>query len=634
MSAWERFSWPALLLLTATLLVVSALGWIGSLGLEYDEAHFLPTALKIAHGAEEFLPPPWGFTVAHRPVPLMTMPYVGTGDALLYAAAYRLFGNGILIARWVNIALGIAVLWLTLLLARREGGLPGAGFAAALLLVDLEWLLHVPTNFGPFLLQQALGIGAVYALSRWWGREGERWFYLAVALLALAFHEKLTFLWVLSSLFLAILLFRARASAQVLRWRTLPLGLLLAVLIVSPILYFTWANPEVVLGFGRQNTKLPTDWPRLLADRWHTLDLMFQGNWTMEFTAGPSAATISRGPALWLLFAAGLLVALLRRHTLALLLYFLCAGIFAWNLIFPDAGRMHHLLLIVPYWQCAAALAFATLPRWPRAAILVLLLWSATSTVRCVATYSSAVQANHGVNHWSDMTTRATEWLLAHPELEAATTSWGLARPLFVLSGGRLDLEEHVFDTLSPNLPTDATRAIDALLAKSRVVWLVSSVMPSYSQQFDRITEIAARSGKSPQLVATIASPTGVPAIHAYRFDASPALPTRWITQPGPTISLPPDWLSVRLAWSGIADAEDEDFTLEWLSADGKTLFSDSRPLRWFPLLSPRPPLEFGRDFYPRRFNRQVASPGEPATLRLRTRFHYAAIPRIEVGLR
>jgi len=620
----------AALTLALALLLSATLPWIHHLGLEYDEAHFLPLAQKIASGAEERLDLPWGYTIAHRPIPFVTMPYVGTLDSLLYAIPYRLFGSGALTARLTNIAFAFAIFLLAYWIAHREAGPSAAALTLGLLLVDIELILHIPTGFGPFLLQQLLGLAAIAALQQWWRTGGAGLFFLATALLALAFHEKLTFIWVLGSLIPAVLLFRAKLTWQQARWWYFPAAFLLALLIVSPILYFAWAVPEIILGFGKQSAKAPADWSKLLADRWHVFDLMLRGHWTIDFTAGPPPQDLKRGPALLILFFSGLAATLWTRQRLALILYTTSIGVWVWNLPFPDAGRMHHLLLMAPLWQLAAAISLFTLALPFRVATLLLLLWSSYDATNFYRQYNTQVRQTGGINHWSDMTTKAQQFFDANPKLEAVTTSWGLGRTMTILSNGRLQLVEHYFDTLTEPFTPEATQLITELIHKDRQVWLVSDVMPIYEEQWQRVIRLA---NKQPVKIASFASRDGRNHIAAYRFDTPQPQPTRAIPQTTNEFDLIRDWQSLRFTLQGLAESDTESLNIHWLDANGQTCWIDSRPLGWIPHIKPSSTFEFSLHYWPASFRRQRLSATTPTRVRLEISLKQAQILNTELTL-
>lgn len=592
--------------------------WIHHLGMEYDEAHFYPTAIKIAYGAEEMLPLPYGVTVAHRPIPFLTMPYVGVLDALVYALPYKIFGSSPLVPRYTNVALGLLLMVGVWWLVRRIAGPAAALFALGAFLCDLELLLHIPTNYGPLVFQQLFTIAACVAIFAWW-REGKQlYFFTAVALLALAFHEKLTFLWVLSSLALVALLTHRRELRAVSRWYLYPLGLALALLILSPILYYTFHLPEIVLGFGKQSTGLRLSFTELLQQRWHSLDLMLRGVWMMEFTAGPVPEDLRRGFGLLLLF----LVSFFTPSRAGQFLSLTALGIWVWNLFFPDAGRMHHVLLLAPLWQAAAGVLFGVAGRWVRVLLLGCLVWAGADTVRCLSWYSARTQATGGANHWSDMTVATTEWLEQNETLLPVTPNWGISRPVFSLSGGRVQVEEHYFETLVP-FTAETRQMISRLLTRRRVVWLVSDVMPANAEQWNRITALARELNRAPRAVALFPSRDDRLHIRAYRFDAEDEPLPLWrpvelrSSATSQVLELPAHFDSLRLETQARAARDGQHITLEWLDANDKILFADTRPLYWLPLLGGPHRFDFAADLWPLTFNRRQEAPGAPRKVRL-----------------
>ncbi len=601
-----RWLEPTLVTCALLLLAGASALWIYELGVEYDEAHFYPTAIEIAYGAEKYLPPPHGVTIAHRPIPFLTMPYVGTLDALLYAVPYAAFGSSPLVPRWTNVFLGALIFLLTWHVARGAAG-PWAGlFALGLLLADLELLLHIPTNYGPLLLQQLFTMAGIAALLHWWKTSEKLYFFAAVAIFALAFHEKLTYFWILSSLAIASAIVYRREALRASRWWMYPAGLALALAILSPILYYTSQLPEVVLGFGKQSTGLRGAFGELLSQRWHSLDLMLRGTWMMEFTAGPVPEGLWRSPALLALFLASFFA----RHRTGQLCSLTALGVWLWNLVFPEAGRMHHVLLLAPLWQCAGGILFGISGKFVRAGLVLLLSVAIFDTARCLAWYGPRVAQTGGANHWSDMTAGAAQWLAARPELEGVALNWGIARTLFSLSGGKVEVTERAFDAIpSPE--------IDALLAKRRTVWLVSDVVPIYAERWRQLVERAASGGRNPRQVAVFSSRDRRFHLRAYRFDAEPAPLPLWREVEGNLITLPKNFDFVRLEVQGQAQREGEFLTVEWLDDRDEILFSDSRPLNWLPFVRPWHQFDFALDLYPPTFLRTRTRAAAPAKLRI-----------------
>lgn len=628
--AWRR--WRDISIATVALLCLglATLPWIGKLGMEYDEAHFLTHAVKIANGAEEVIHLPYGITVAHRPLPLMTMPYVGSLDAFIYAIPYRIFGTSPVVSRLTNLLLGVLIFGLTYLIVRREAGVSAGAIAMGLLLTDVELILHLTMNYGPILLQQAFTMGAIVCLQKWWKGATGGYFFGAVALMALAFHEKLTYIWILGPLGAGIAIFYGKRSWARSRWWYWPTALALALAIVSPIVYFAFSSPEI-FGFGKQSTHLPTDWRPLLLERWRGFDLMLRGSGALGFAEAPPPEEIARGYWLHILFAAGLVAATIRRQRMALLLYTTAIGVWCANLLFPDAGRMHHLLLMAPLWQAGAAIGIATAGRVSRYAACAVLLLAGLDAARSYEWFSTAVARTGGMYHWSDMTVGAARWLEAHPELEAATPSWGISRPVFVLSGGKSVVFERYFESMASPLAGESKVELTALVHRQKLVWLVSDVMPVYEDQWQRV---AGLSKHRPVLVAEFPARNGRFHIRAYRFDLPERPIVKWQPQGSLEFALLTNWDTIRFSLDGIADKDSEGVSVEWLDDKGARLWIDRRPMGWVPHLSATSHFDFGRDFWPRSFSRTREHEGEAVRVRIDATLERARIEKPEIGLR
>jgi D-alanyl-D-alanine dipeptidase len=583
--------------------------WIPHLGVEYDEAHFHPTALKIAQGAEERINPPHGITVAHRPVPILTMPYVGTLDALIYAAAYASFGHDPVVPRYVNTALGAAMFALVWLCCRQVAGPWAGAFALGVLLADLEWMLHAPTNYGPLVVQQVSTAGALLALLAWWKQGRGVYFLLAMGALAMAFHEKLTFLWILSSLVLAAAFTHRRETFALRHWR-LYLG-------------------GFVLGYGKQNSGLKFDFGVLLSERVKAVDLMLRGTWMLDFTAGPAPGFLRRGPALLLLF----LLSFFIPNRFAQLCSLSALGVWLWNFAFPDAGRMHHVLLMSPLWVMAIAIGFGVAKPLVRVLLLALLAWAGLDATRAYAWYAPRVEATGGANHWTSFTREAAEWLREHPELYPVTLHWGLARPLFVLSGGAAEVEERYFETLGEFSP-ETRQQLTQLLGRRRAVWLYSDVTPVYKEQWQRLLGLASELNLRPREVALFPSPDDRYHLRAYRFDEpepqSSLGPREEITT-GREIALPKGFDYLRLTLEEGASGETDFLSVDWLDAGGQVIKTDHRPLYWYPVIRSPRTFDFAPELWPAKFSRTVLLAGTAARARISFRLPGAA-PSLQVA--
>ncbi|MBY0505843.1 MAG: glycosyltransferase family 39 protein [Bryobacteraceae bacterium] len=568
-------------------LLASAAGWMGKLGVEYDEAHFLPAAVKLARGSPELLRPPAGLYVAHRPVPFMTMAYVGGIDVPIYAAAYALFGTGPLVHRVVNLLLGVLVLLLAYALARRLHSPLAGVFAVILLLVDLEFLLHVPTNFGPFLLQMLCAAGGVWLLAAWWeGRQG-KYLPAAAALLGLGVQEKLTFFCVIAAIFAGCLVY-AKSVWRACRWYSpLAAGLVFA-LAMSPVIWYAWGFPQVVFGYAKSSAGVAN-----AGDKIQQLRLLLDGQFTPGFLLGNAAPPFARYSylsLLWLLAFASLVIFRRSAPRAAWFGVWFTLALFGCNLLFPEAGRLHHFLLLYPIFQVGlgATLAWWWQSKWLRLPITLLLGLSAASSAQHLVWFQGEVARTGGGKHWSAEINQLVRWAEARPRLHFYTGSWGLARQLMTFPATTLSVHERYFQLVADR---DAELKLSA--PRRDAVWLFSSVLPVYEEQRDRFLACARRMGYQPRLIARIGT----------LYQAYALLPEE-------------DTKRFRVAVSGDW-AKAESLRAELLDQEGHLVESYFRPFEYFPPMEQELTLEFGASLYPDYFLPLQRNPGQVASLRV-----------------
>ena len=138
--------------------------WMWRIGLYYDEAYSLPAAVSIALGSPPPMPYPYVYVLG-RPLPFILAPYIGPLDAYLYGFVFAIFGVNVMAFRFTNLVVSLLIVALTYALARQLSNRLAAGLAALFLVLDVEFLLHAPTNnVGPILLQMLASTIAVLFL--------------------------------------------------------------------------------------------------------------------------------------------------------------------------------------------------------------------------------------------------------------------------------------------------------------------------------------------------------------------------------------------------------------------------------------------------------------------------------------
>jgi 4-amino-4-deoxy-L-arabinose transferase-like glycosyltransferase len=502
------------LLVACLLMAAACLPWISNLGMEYDEAHFLESATRIAATHPERLKVPDGVYIANRPFPFMTMVYVGALDGWLMAPVLALFGFSPVVPRVAYLLVGCVVLLLAYGLARRLGGMWAGVVAVSFLVVDLEWLLHVPTHFGPFFLQIIAATVAYWRLDRWLADRRPRDFYVACFVAGLAFQEKLTFVWVLAVLILALLLFRGREVLRTLKPLQFGLGFLLFLAGTAPVLWYVIAHRDVVFGYGGQSTALPT--AEILEKRWYQWQDLLGGQRFMIQQLGDPIGVVRYSALEWIFWGSLAACAALRVWAAAPLLFF-TVGLVALNTLFPEGGRAHHLMLAYPLMQCGIGVVAAR-SRWLLIPVLTLLALTGLSTAQNLRWYTQEVARTGGRGHWSNAIHEVADWIQTQPEKHYAAASWGFYRQLYFATAGRISLHDRYFDLLPDPLPQDNRDQITSLVQRQDTIWLTSSFVPQYATNQKRLFGVAQELGLTPHRLKTFYRKTGEPIYEAYTF--------------------------------------------------------------------------------------------------------------------
>jgi 4-amino-4-deoxy-L-arabinose transferase-like glycosyltransferase len=609
---FSRAEW-AFLALACLATVAAAAPWIGELGMEYDEAHFLDSATRIAATHPEKLAPPDGFYVAHRPFPFMTMIYVGALDGWLLAPILALFGYSPLVPRIACLLAGCGIPVLTYALARRLGGVWAGAIAVAMLVVDLEWLIHLPVHFGPFLLQIACAGFAYWQIDRWLEQNRPSAFYWACFAAGLGFQEKLTFVWVLAVLTLALLVFRGREIFRAMTLRRFAIGFAIFLAAMSPALWYAIGNRDRVFGYGGESTVLPT--LDVLAKRFAQFEDLLAGQRFVVQQLG--TVGVERISALPILFWGAVAVCVLLRVWTAAPLLFFTVALVALNALFPEGGRLHHLLLAYPLLQVGVGVALAA-RAWLRIPALILIAITGVSTAHNLAWYSGEIHRTGGRGHWSSAIYDVAEWMKTQPETRFVGGAWGFYRQLYFLTGGRISIHDRYFDLLPNPMPPDNRREVATLVKRRETVWLTSEIMPQYVSNREHLFAVAREFGLEPRLLKTFHEKTGEPIYRAWTFLPEESKPWRPIPAGGSEFALPSGTRDVRFTVDARQSVRRQTLTVEFLDANGERLRAWWRTLEYFAITPRTATMAFGDDLYPDYF---VPLPGtrdgEPAKVRI-----------------
>lgn len=180
----------ALVVLAAGVLATSAAVQVSGYAVYHDELWNHPAAVSLLAGKS------WreGYevTVFGLSLPLVSGPYQGSLKTYLLAPLLAVFGTSPAVLRGIHCALGLlylaALFWaLRAVVARRA-----AALVFLLPLADPNLTMFVPTDHGPFLVQNTLLAIALGAILRLAGQPQLRWVLLALGSTSLALADKLT----------------------------------------------------------------------------------------------------------------------------------------------------------------------------------------------------------------------------------------------------------------------------------------------------------------------------------------------------------------------------------------------------------------------------------------------------------
>lgn len=447
--------------LAAGVLAASTAVQVSGYALYHDELWNHPAAVSLLAGKS------WrkGYEVKvfGQPLPVVSGPYQGSLKTYLLAPLLAVFGTSPAVLRGIHCTLGLlylaALFWAMRVVVSRRA----ATGVFLLPLADPNLTMFVPTDHGPFLLQNALLAVATGAALRLAGQPQLRWVLLALGSTSLALADKLTGVPVVAVLGIATLTLGARVlGRRPGRWA---LAALVAVLPLLPHgAYFTATGPgELEANVGSGMAHPPPYLRRLAALGRKFTSYIAEGSaMPRSFTAHP---TPPHRPALvWvalaLALAGGAAAVGGRREFRAAGLATLCLlGGMAATAAVPGLNRpwhllqLHPLLVVAAFAGCAALTRLASPHRrWAtalRGAAALLLVaaagWEALRTwelLRFLAgrqgahMYSPGLYALH-----REVAERRPRRLIC--------LNYSLCNPLYVLLAGRVEVVDLTWAELS-----------------------------------------------------------------------------------------------------------------------------------------------------------------------------------------
>jgi hypothetical protein len=446
-------------------LTSSAVVQINHVGVYHDELWNYPAAVALARG--QSILPHLEVNVLGRPLPLVSGPYQGALKSWLAAPVLGGLGTSVAVLRGLNVVLAIVYL-----LSLAWALAPWLGWASvpvffALPLLDPTFLIFVPTDQGPFLLQSLFIAIACGALLRLKG-DTPHLLVVATGATSLAVADKLTVLPFALAFTVVAAATALSLGRRYLRWTILP-GLAAAALVplVPHTLYF------VRIGFSDLFSMVAVDDParRPYLDRLATIAGGFFGEFFnrnhMAFALTNVAPTGTPGLSLALVGVA-LLAAPLAIHAFRLasgsarwpperevvLLPALFLGTLLAMALFNGLNRPWHFFILHPILALGAVLAAALSARLMVATPARL---AARLILGIVAVTLMASGLSRGISHIAHIeryggsaitSTAINDASRTLSELKARRVvclSYSLCSCLYVLSNGAFEIVDLAF---------------------------------------------------------------------------------------------------------------------------------------------------------------------------------------------
>lgn len=478
----------------------------------------------------------------HHEIPLMLMSYLGCLKTLLYAPLLKLFGTGVYAVREPALLFGALSVWLFFLLLDRIAGSRAALVGCWLLAADSLYLLTICYDWGPVALQHLLIVAGALSLVEFYQTRSNLPLALGFLLFGLALWDKALAIWMLSGFGIAGILTFPRQIFAVTGFRRCLLSAAALALGALPLISY---NLQAPLATIRENTDFDTG---NLLSKLHFVTETARGGALLGFwnapgqttpaphsargwmqTASAKVASLAGDPRSDLLLAAFLLSVLLAplagRKALRSVLFFLIAMTAAWfqMAINPHTGgTIHHTILLWPWPEAVIAISWAAIsenvfrrrglgrlgaPALACAAALVIV-----SSLLVTNEYYAKLVRNGGSPTWSAAVFPLAERLKGSGAAHVFCTDWGYLDTLILLTRN----QPPVRDGIGP--VTDAAAMQWALGDPSNLFVEHSKEAEVNAGSGEKFAEAAAKFGRGPRLIATIADGYGRNIFNIYRF--------------------------------------------------------------------------------------------------------------------
>ncbi len=511
----------ALVILAAVVLAGSTAVQLSGYALYHDELWNHPAAVSLLEGKS------WRGNYEVRllglPLPVVSGPYQGSLKTYLLAPLLAIFGTSPAALRGIHCALGLGYLAALFWALRAVVGRRAAALVFLLPLADPNLTMFVPTDQGPFLLQNSLLAIALGALLRLLSQPQPHWVLLALGSTSLALADKLTGVPVVAVLGTAALTLGARLLGRSPgRWALAAL-VALAPLVPHGAYFAAHGLAELEANVGTGMAHSPPYLRRLVGlGRELTGYIAAGAAMPKSLTAHP---TPSHRPllvwvALGLSLAGGAAALRGRREprTAALATSCLLGGMAALAAV-PGLNRPWHLLQLHPLLVIAAFAGGAALTRlaspgrrWVpalRAAAGLLLAaaasWEALRTVELLRFLAE----RQGAHMYSPGLYALHREVAARRPQRLVCLNYSLCNPLYVLLAGRVEVVDLTWAQLSEGTQEYARHLLSSPGTVMVYRRLAGAAKPRQQEYFDWLNRtsdwllpLLEEDGYSRQLVA------------------------------------------------------------------------------------------------------------------------------------
>lgn len=427
-------------------------------GLYYDELIQVVPSLAFVKGG---LPsrvnalPATQIELFGRPLPLMTMDYMGAVKTVAFTPIAAAFGVTPASVRGFTIAVGALALVVTFAFARRLCGNAAAAVAVLLLASDPGYIFYTRADFAPTAMMMLFKAVALWQLAIWWQSGRRAALSIACMALGLGVYDKANFMWIVGALAVAAAAVGARGLTDRIRSKDAAVAGGSFVVGASPLIWsnLSWPPPTLAALWGPAVQGGPPGGPVMqLLHRIGLLMDLLDGRATGRLLG----ADVSGWPVLSVmaaLAATWVVVEWFRgRHGVRPAAFVLLAGwwILVAAALTPGGYAAHHVILAYPFPHLLVAMTVV----WAACAAQRRVVWASArmpALVMCgltaapvaangatVAAVFDHLRATGGDRNWSDAVYALNAYLLEDPDKPLVVLDWGLHFNLVALSQGRL----------------------------------------------------------------------------------------------------------------------------------------------------------------------------------------------------